>query len=64
MGYVATPGGRLWVNVLEDEEALLLCGRKCLVSDPKFKPCPAMMPKDSYTIRELERREDSDNGEC
>lgn len=63
-GYIATPGGRLWVNILKDRKALMLCGPGCLISDPKFKPCPALMPKDRYTIRGLKKREASDNGEC
>lgn len=63
-GYIATPGGRIWLNRFDRETATLLCGLGCVRSDPKFRPCRAMTPKKKYTLRGLERREDTDIDEC
>lgn len=63
-GYVATPGGRLWLNLMELRETVLLCGPGCLATDPAYKPCKALLPKDSYTVQELKAREAEDDGSC
>lgn len=63
-GYVATPGGRLWVNLVEEQLSVLLCGPGCLPDDPAFRECPAMLPASEYTLEELRDRADNDTGEC
>lgn len=63
-GYVATPSGRVWVNVLEDRTSYLLCGPGCVRSDPAFRPCNAFLPGDKYTVPSLEIREETDPGYC
>ncbi len=63
-GYVATPGGRLWVNLHEEKVSIQLCGVGCLKQDPQFRACPAFAPQESYTIRDLAEREELDDGSC
>lgn len=63
-GYIATPGGRLWLNDTEARESVLLCGPGCIESDPDFRPCPAFLPEDRYTVHTLRARADNDTGAC
>jgi len=63
-GYIATPGGRVWLNLFEEEVSLQLCGPGCIFTDPAFRPCLAFAPAEEYTIETLELREDEDTGEC
>ena len=63
-GYIATPGGRVWLNSVERRKALMLCGRNCVLSDAKFKPCNGFLPKKQYTIQSLQQRFDNDPGTC
>lgn len=63
-GYIATPGGRLWLNDTEAREAVLLCGPGCLQADPDYRPCPAFPPGERYTVHTLRARADNDTGDC
>lgn len=63
-GYIATPGGRIWLNLVDEERSILLCGLSCIQPDPNFKPCPASAPKSEYTLRTLRQRENSDTSIC
>ena len=63
-GYIATPGGRLWLNLAQDQTAYLLCDRGCLLSDPAYRDCQAYMPGEIYTLDGLKRREEDDPGYC
>ena len=63
-GYIATPGGRVWLNLADEEVSFMLCGRGCVREDPAFRPCPAFLPALEYTIDTLEEREDADTGDC
>ncbi|MCY6379602.1 DUF4329 domain-containing protein [Hoeflea prorocentri] len=63
-GYVATPGGRVWLNLLEEEITVELCGPGCIHTDPAFRPCPAFEPEAEYTIKGLVERAAEDTGEC
>ncbi len=63
-GYVATPGGRLWFNDIEQEVAYQLCGLGCLKADPKFRACAADRPREEYTLDGLAEREDTPAAEC
>lgn len=63
-GYIATPGGRLWLNLVEEQISIQLCGPGCVVADSSFRECPAFPPAEEYTIADLQAREDEDTGEC
>ena len=63
-GYIATPGGRMWLNDAEEKASYLLCGPGCVVADKKFRECKAFLPADSYTLRTLKARAANDTGEC
>lgn len=63
-GYIATPGGRVWLNLVDEEIAILLCDVSCVVQDPKFRPCRTNKPDVEYTLPALKRRENSDHGAC
>ena len=63
-GYIGTPGGRVWVNMVDEEVSVLLCGPGCISVAPGFKECPAFLPADEYTIEDLKRRRDRDTGKC
>lgn len=63
-GYIATPGGRLWLNDARARRAVLLCGPGCVAKDRRFRECAAYPPGTAYTIRSLQRRADNDTGDC
>ncbi len=63
-GYIATPGGRLWLNLFDEEVAILLCGPGCVTADVRFRECAAYPPDVEYTLDELYDREDNDPGYC
>ncbi|MEX3012042.1 DUF4329 domain-containing protein [Hoeflea sp. TYP-13] len=63
-GYIATPSGRVWLNLLEERVSVLLCDPGCVYADPNFRACPAFLPDDEYTIETLREREAADTGEC
>lgn len=56
-GYVATPGGRFWFVDGQRRAVRQLCGLKCLPSDPRFQPGVFGGIRNSYTLRELRRRD-------
>lgn len=56
LGFISTPGGRLWMVDWDTETATQLCGIGCLPKDPDFEPCRDFEPKHSYTLAELETR--------
>lgn len=63
-GYIATPGGRLWLNDAGARQSVLLCGAGCIKADPEYRPCPAFPPGDSYTPDTLRARAENDTGGC
>ena len=63
-GYIATPGGRLWLNDARLRRAFLLCGPGCVKRDRRFRECRAYPPGHEYTLRSLQRRAENDTGEC
>lgn len=63
-GYIATPGGRLWLNDSEDRKSYQLCGPGCVAADRKYRACKAYPPAETYTRRGLKARADNDTGEC
>lgn len=56
-GYVGTPGGRLWYVNTQGMVASQLCGLKCLVADSRFRKGAEGNVAQSYTYRQLLRRE-------
>ncbi|MCA8907810.1 MAG: DUF4329 domain-containing protein [Rhodospirillaceae bacterium] len=63
-GYIATPGGRVWLNLYDDERAAQLCGPGCVFADPNFLECGAYPPQEEYTLDGLQARFDNDPGYC
>jgi hypothetical protein len=63
-GYIATPGGRLWLNDAALNKSILLCGEGCVAADPAYRSCPAFLPGEEYTLEELKARAESDRGRC
>lgn len=55
IGYISTPGGRVWRN--ENGVAVQLCGRGCLTTDPNFRPEIYGPIALRYTIAQLIARE-------
>lgn len=64
LGFISTPGGRLWMVDWDTETATQVCGIGCLPKDPKFLACPGFAPKERYTLSELETRFDTDTFNC
>jgi hypothetical protein len=56
IGYVSTPGGRLWVVDGRAGTARLICGPKCLPWDPRFIPGFAGPIAGFYSLSDLKRR--------
>ena len=52
-GYVATPGGRLWVVDGVRREVLLICGPGCLPVDPGHKEKPNPRLRKRFTEKQL-----------
>lgn len=55
--YVATPGGRVWLNVPAEQLTYQVCGRGCVRPDPKARPCESFTPRVQYTLKQLQARE-------
>ncbi len=55
-GFVATPGGRLWITNFHNRTVTQVCGLGCLPSDPNFKPGVAGDIPKTLTRRELTKR--------
>lgn len=56
-GYISTPGGRVWYVDTTDMVVSQLCGLGCIRSDPRFKRGAEGQIQQSYTYRQLLRRE-------
>ena len=63
-GYVATPGGRLWLNIFDEALAVQLCGPGCVTADPNYRHCGAYPPDFEYTLEGLYTRAEKDPGIC
>lgn len=58
-GYIGTPGGRVWFNDSSKERSFLLCGPRCISSDPGYDPDDAPPPANEYDLDGLYDRENS-----
>lgn len=56
-GYISTPGGRLWFNDAVAQEARLLCGRSCLISDARYEPFDEVPLRSVYNLVQLRLRD-------
>ncbi|MEL6643162.1 MAG: DUF4329 domain-containing protein [Pseudomonadota bacterium] len=57
IGYVSTPGGRVWRVDGPDASAELVCGLGCVYSDPEFVPGADGEIPEFLTLRDIRRRE-------
>lgn len=57
LGFVATPGGRLWMTDYRSRTVTQICGLGCLPVDPNFKPGTAGEVPMKMTRREMAQRE-------
>jgi hypothetical protein len=64
VGFIATPGGRMWMIDWDEEIATMICGEGCLAQDPNYRPCQAFPPNTRYSLPELKERVSQDKGEC
>ncbi|WP_162932950.1 DUF4329 domain-containing protein [Roseovarius sp. EL26] len=58
-GYIGTPGGRVWFNDSSQEHSTLLCGPRCISSDPGYDPSDAPPPAKEYDLDAIYDRENS-----
>jgi len=56
IGFVATPGGRLWVNLPDQAISRQICGLRCLPQDRHFNQGDWGVINKSYTLRQLKQR--------
>ena len=56
-GYIATPGGRVWLVDWRDRSARQLCGLDCVTADPDFVPGQAGWIPGRLTLADIRRRE-------
>lgn len=57
IGFVATPGGRLWVNLPDKAISRQLCGIRCLPQDRHFQQGDWGLIRKTYTLRQLKQRQ-------
>lgn len=57
IGFVATPGGRFWVNLPDRAVSRQLCGLRCLPQDRHFRAGDWGLIRDTYTLRQLKQRQ-------
>ena len=57
IGFIATPGGRLWVNLPHRSMSFQLCGLRCLPQDRHFHAGDWGLIRDKYTLRQLKQRQ-------
>ena len=56
IGFIATPGGRVWRNDWREQSTQQLCGLGCVAADPSFKVCAAFAPEPAYSLAQLIER--------
>ncbi|MEL6433219.1 MAG: DUF4329 domain-containing protein [Pseudomonadota bacterium] len=57
-GYVSTPGGRIWYVDTTAMEVSQVCGLGCILSDPTFQKGSEGSIAQSYTYKQLIKREE------
>jgi hypothetical protein len=56
IGFISTPGGRLWVNLPDKAVSRQLCGIRCLPQDRHFQQGDWGLINKQYTLRQLQQR--------
>ncbi|MEP3347673.1 MAG: DUF4329 domain-containing protein [Litoreibacter sp.] len=56
IGFVATPGGRFWVNLPDQAISRQVCGIRCLPQDRHFQQGDWGLINTQYTLRQLQQR--------
>ncbi|SFR46605.1 DUF4329 domain-containing protein [Litoreibacter janthinus] len=56
VGFIATPGGRFWVNLPQEGLTRQLCGLRCLPQDRHFNQGDWGLIRKTYTLRQLKQR--------
>ena len=56
-GYVATPGGRLWLNDAAVQQTRMLCGSFCLIHDSRYEPFEDLPLRSIYSLDQLRERD-------
>jgi hypothetical protein len=56
IGFVATPGGRFWINLPDSAISRQLCGLRCLPQDRYFQSGDWGLIRNKYTLRQLKQR--------
>ncbi len=56
-GFVATPGGRMWIVEPRKGQVRLVCDADCLPSDPSYDPHDVGFVDQAYTPQQLRLRE-------
>ena len=56
-GFVATPGGRVWLIDGYDRSATLLCGPGCIRTDPGYREDPLDPVQPFYTLEDIRFRQ-------
>lgn len=64
VGYVATPGGRLWRTDPIAAEVRLICKSGCVQRAPDFTDCGQRAAGSRHTLKELRAREETMLGTC
>ena len=55
-GFIATPGGRLWFSNKESRSVRIICGARCLITDPSYSETRHGPIEESYSLKDLARR--------
>jgi len=55
-GFISTPGGRLWYSDKDAEEVRLVCGPRCLITDPRYSEARHGEVAPVYSLKALARR--------
>lgn len=63
-GYVATPSGRVWLNLVDEAKTVQLCGPGCVRADPNAQSCKANAILSEYRVRDLQKSETEDIHAC
>jgi len=55
-GFISTPGGRFWFSDKQGKEVRLICGARCLITDPSYSEERHDPVGEAYSLKDLARR--------